>query len=80
MTKISWDAVLVAFGMVIGFIIVVMKITDYWPCDILNNLHIGTVSCDNSIQQNLSSIANLFHQNWIFANPLHYLLQFLHNI
>src|SRR5215467_9821539 len=53
-----WDAILVSIGMTIGFSIIVMKITGYWPCHLLNMMHIQQLSCDKSITENVSSIAN----------------------
>jgi len=39
-----WDKVLVAIGLIVGFSIIVMKITGYWPCDIINMLS-GSYLC-----------------------------------
>jgi len=36
--KKRWDKVVVVIGIIIGFSITMMKITDYWPCDIINML------------------------------------------
>lgn len=60
-----WDAVVVGIGMSTAFVIVLMKLTGYWPCEILS-LRIEEISCDKSIQDNMISIANwlqndLFH-------------------
>ena len=53
-----WDAILVSIGMTIGFSIIVMKITGYWPCHLLSMMHIQQLSCDKSIMENVSSITN----------------------
>jgi hypothetical protein len=63
--KRRWDAVVVGIGMSTAFVIVLMKLTGYWPCEILS-LRIEEISCDKSIQDNMISIANwlqndLFH-------------------
>jgi hypothetical protein len=54
--KRRWDAAVVAVGMVIGFSVIVMKITGYWPCHIINTLQINQISCGKSIQEDVSSI------------------------
>jgi hypothetical protein len=64
--KRRWDAIVVGIGMSIAFVIVLMKLTGYWPCEILS-LRIEEISCDKSIQDNMISIVNwlqndLFHQ------------------
>ena len=63
--KRRWDAILVGIGMATAFVIVLMKLTGYWPCEIILSLQIEQISCDKSIQENMSSIANWF-QNSLF--------------
>ena len=63
--KRRWDAIVVGIGMTTAFVIVLMKLTGYWPCEILS-LRIKEISCDKSFQDNIISIANwlqtyLFH-------------------
>ena len=50
------DVFLVTMGMIIGFIVIVMHLTDVWPCDamnkfdkffLLNNSNIGTLKIGN---------------------------------
>lgn len=36
--KRYWDKILVATILLVGFSVIVMKITGYWPCDIINSL------------------------------------------
>lgn len=62
--KRRWDAVVVGIGMSIAFVIVLMKLTGYWPCEILS-LRIKEISCDKSFQDNIISIANWL-QNYLF--------------
>jgi hypothetical protein len=62
-----WDAILVSIGMTIGFCIIVMKITGYWPCHLINVMHIQQVSCDKSIPENVSSITNWLQH--VFSPP-----------
>jgi hypothetical protein len=64
-----WDAILVSVGMTIGFSIIVMKITGYWPCQLLSMMHIQQLSCDKSIMENVSSITNWF-QHVLFPHFL----------
>jgi hypothetical protein len=40
-----------------------MKLTGYWPCEIILSLQIEQISCDKSIQENMSSIANWFQNS-----------------
>jgi nicotinamide riboside transporter PnuC len=62
--KRRWDAIVVGIGMTTAFVIVLMKLTGYWPCEILS-LHIEEISCDKSIQDNVMSMANWL-QNDLF--------------
>ena len=63
--KRRWDTIVVGIGMTTAFVIVLMKQTGYWPCEIILSLQIEQISCDKSIQENMSSIANWF-QNSLF--------------
>ena len=83
-----WDSILVVIGMTLGFIVIVMKITGYWPCDIAVTLRLKGVTCErpaienmitiaNSIQEHLSSIIGLHRQEFL---ALRLLLQSPHNI
>jgi hypothetical protein len=74
--KRRWDAFLVAFGMIIAFYLIFAKITGYWPCHIASALQFKQLSCNKSIQENMSSIINWFQQVFF---P-HFLLQSLQNI
>src|SRR5919198_3250157 len=86
--KKRWDTILVGIGMVVGFCIILMKITGYWPCDIAMSLHINEISCQRSLQENIfllansilkhvSSIVGLLQQKLFVP---HFLLQFLQSI
>lgn len=61
--KRRWDTIIVGIGMTIAFVIVLMKLTGYWPCEIILSLQIEQISCDKSIQENMSSIANWFQNS-----------------
>ena len=61
--KRRWDTIVVGIGMTTAFVIVLMKLTGYWPCEIILSLQIEQISCDKSIQENMSSIANWFQNS-----------------
>lgn len=63
--KRRWDTILVGIAMTTAFVIILMKLTGYWPCEIILSLQIEQISCDKSIQENMTSIANWF-QNSLF--------------
>ena len=75
--KRRWDTVLVGFGMILAFSLTFAKITGYWPCHIASALEFKQLSCNKSIQENMSSIINWFQEQVFFP---HFLLQFLQNI
>ncbi len=56
--NLPWDVILVAFSMFIAFIIVVMKLTDIWPCNILEITKINPISCQQTMIENLNFIIN----------------------
>ena len=79
--KRRWDAVVVvAVGMLIGFSVIIMKTTGYWPCNIVSTLQIKQISCGKSIQENVSSIIRWIQQQYQgrFLSP--FLSQFLQSI
>ena len=78
--KRRWDAAVVAVGMVIGFSIIVMKITGYWPCNIISTLQINQISCSKSIQENVSSIIQWIQQQYRGQFLSHFLSQFPQSI
>ncbi len=61
--KRRWDTIIVGIAMTTAFVIVLMKLTGYWPCEIILSLQIEQISCDKSIQENMSSIANWFQNS-----------------
>ena len=77
--KRRWDAAIVAVGMLIGFSVIIMKTTGYWPCNIISTLQIKQISCGKSIQENVSSIIRWIQQyQGRFLSP--FLSQFLQSI
>jgi hypothetical protein len=82
--KRRWDAAIVAVGMLIGFSVIIMKTTGYWPCNIISTLQTTgywpqQISCGKSIQENVSSIIHWIQQyQGRFLSP--FLSQFLQSI
>jgi hypothetical protein len=50
------DAVVVAVAMIIGFSVIMMKFTGFWPCRIAEILRIGNMSCEKNFGENMKSI------------------------
>ena len=42
------DVILVALGMTVGFVVILMHLTDIWPCSILNSVN-GSLLVNNPI-------------------------------
>jgi hypothetical protein len=67
------DVILVAFGMIIGFIVIIMHLTGLWPCSIINKLDktfsfnysnipsFGGLTFKNFVEDTHSALTNLFH-------------------
>jgi hypothetical protein len=51
-----WDVILVAVMMSVAFLIVIMKLTDIWPCVILQTFDINNNACNESLLQNINSL------------------------
>jgi hypothetical protein len=71
--KKRWDAILIGTVMSIAFAVIIMRFSDYWPCDIISTLKIETIiSCSRSPQDNLSTLHTSIQQGvaWI-ANLTH---------
>ena len=61
--KRRWDAVLIGTAMSISFVVILMKFTGYWPCEIISTLNIESmISCSRSPQDNLLSIYTSIQQ------------------
>ena len=55
--KRRWDAVLIGTAMSISFVVILMRFTGYWPCEIISTLNIESmISCSRSPQDNLLTI------------------------
>jgi hypothetical protein len=52
------SAILVTFMMIVGFSVIMMKFTGYWPCKIGEALEIKDISCGKNFQQNMDVILN----------------------
>jgi hypothetical protein len=69
------DAIMVAVAMIIGFCVIMMKFTGFWPCRIAETLRIGNISCEKTFEDNMKSI-----ETWIWNSiNSHFGSQFLHN-
>jgi hypothetical protein len=70
------DAVMVAVAMIIGFSVIMMKFTGFWPCRVGEILRIGNVSCEKNFGENMKSI-----ETWMWNSINSHLgSQFLHSI
>lgn len=56
--KRRWDVILVGTGMTVAFSIIMMKLTGYFPCDIVNALPqtaSAHLNCGNSVESNFGT-------------------------
>jgi hypothetical protein len=61
--KRRWDAVLIGTAMSISFVVILMRFTGYWPCEIISTLNIESmISCSRSPQDNLLTIYTSIQQ------------------
>jgi hypothetical protein len=58
--KRRWDAILVGTGMVVAFSIVMMRLTGYFPCDIVDALAITDVTCASWVETHWAAFAEWF--------------------
>jgi hypothetical protein len=68
MKKRRWDAVVIGVAMSIAFGVILMRFTDYWPCDILGTLKFESIlSCSRTPESNLESVYASIQQGavWI---------------
>ena len=63
----NFDVVLVAIGLIVGFIVIVMHLTGIWPCNILNKINNSSLN-----KLNIFSINEESYQK--FIGDMHYLL------
>lgn len=55
--KRRWDAILIGTIMSIAFVVILMRFSGYWPCEIITSLKIeDIVSCSRSPQDNLITL------------------------
>jgi hypothetical protein len=55
--KRRWDAIFVGTLMSISFVVILMRFTGYWPCEIMTALKMeDIVSCSRSPQDNLITL------------------------
>jgi hypothetical protein len=61
--KRRWDAILIGTAMCIAFAVIIMRFTDYWPCDILGTLKFESiVSCSRPPEENVATIYTSIQQ------------------
>ena len=68
--------ILVTIMMIVGFSIVMMKLTGYWPCKIGEVLEMKDITCKKNFQENLNVIVNSSH----ISLPFHFPVLSLQNI
>ena len=55
--KRRWDAILIGSLMSVSFVVILMRFTGYWPCEIITALKIeDIVSCSRTPQDNLTTL------------------------
>jgi hypothetical protein len=55
--KRRWDAIVIGILMSVAFVVILMRFTGYWPCEIITALKIeDIVSCSRSPQDNLTTL------------------------
>ena len=55
--KRRWDAIFIGTLMSVAFVVILMRFSGYWPCEIITSLKIeDIVSCSRSPQDNLITL------------------------
>lgn len=54
------DVILVALGMIVGFVVILMHLTDMWPCSIINAVN-GSFLANNHIINSTTSLMDGTH-------------------
>jgi hypothetical protein len=66
--KRRWDAILIGTIVSIAFAVILMRFSDYWPCDIISALKIeNIISCSRSPEENAATLYTSIQQGvaWI---------------
>ncbi len=63
----NFDVILVAIGLIVGFMVIVMHLTGIWPCNIINKINKTSLS-----NFNIFAINEEIYQK--FIDDMHYLL------
>jgi hypothetical protein len=59
-----WDSILVGTLMGLAFAVIIMRLTGYWPCEIISSLNIEQIfSCSKSPQENIEGIYTSIQQS-----------------
>lgn len=71
--KRRWDAIFIGALMSIAFVVILMRFTGYWPCEIITVLKIeDVVSCSRSPQDNLTTLYSSIQEGLVqIANLAH---------
>jgi hypothetical protein len=64
------SAILVTIIMIVGFSVIMMKFTGFWPCNIGEVFQVKDVSCDKNLSQNIGVILNSSGVSLPFGFPL----------
>ena len=64
------SAILVTLIMIVGFSVIMMKFTGFWPCKIGEVFQVKDVSCDKNLSQNIGLILNSSGVSLPFDFPL----------
>ena len=59
--------------MIVGFSVIMMKFTGFWPCKIGEVFQVKDVSCDKNLSQNIEVILNSSGLSLPFGFPLLFL-------
>ena len=69
--KRRWDAVLIGVAMSIAFAVIIMRFTDYWPCDILGTLKFESIlSCSRTPEENVATVYASIQQGVVWVANL----------
>ena len=71
--KRRWDAIFIGTLMSVAFVVILMRFTGYWPCEIITTLKIeDIVSCSRSPQDNLTTLYSSIREGVVqIANLAH---------
>jgi|SRR3954453_16514708 hypothetical protein len=65
----NFDVILVAVGLIVGYMVIVIHLTGIWPCSIINKIDKSSL---NNLNLNVLSLNEETYQK--FIDDMHYLL------